>query len=113
MEPEHRHRERTTGYAKAIFVDTMMPGYLRDLSASGAQVSFMRPVSAQEGETVTIRIVPVHDDTISPFLVSLEVHWAKSDPVWFTMGGEIRPFSPQDVAPLGRLVEYFVGEPKR
>ena len=113
MNAEHRRAERAAGYDKAILLDTMTPGYLRDLSATGAQVAFLRPVSVSEGQTVVIRVIPVHDGTIASFRLSFEVRWVRSDPVWFVMGGQIRCSTGQDAASLNKLVEYYEDAARR
>jgi PilZ domain len=109
MGPEKRRQGRAAGYAKAVFVDTLTPGYLRDLSASGAQVAVMGGVSAQAGQTVTIEVIPVHDPAFAPFQLSFRVHWVKSGPVWLALGGQVRGVTPQDEESLGKLVEYYAG----
>jgi hypothetical protein len=112
MSAEQRGHERATTHARAVFVSTMTPGYLRDLSATGCQAAFMTPVSAQEGQTVTVQVIPVHDPSIPPFHILLDVKWVRNEPLWYMMGGKTRGVTPQDNESLARLVEYYVGAPR-
>jgi hypothetical protein len=41
-----RKNPRVSGYAKALLVGQMTPGYIRDLSRSGCQVAFMQSIAA-------------------------------------------------------------------
>ncbi len=111
MSAEQRRYERAPAHAKAVFVSTMTPGYLRDLSASGCQVAFMAPVPAQEGQTVTIQVVPVHDSSLAPFHITLDVKWVRNDPLWYVMGGKTSGVTPQDGECLARLVDYYINAP--
>jgi hypothetical protein len=109
MGAEQRRHERATAQAKAVFVDTITSGYLRDLSTSGCQVAFMTPVPAKEGQIVTIQIVPVHDPAAAPFHIQLEVRWLRNDPLWFLMGGKTQGVTALDSEALGKLVDYYLG----
>ena len=109
MSAEQRRHERAAAQAKAIFVDTKTPGYLRDLSTSGCQIAFMTPVPVKEGQTVTIQIVPNHDPEAAPFHMQLEVRWLRNDPLWFLIGGKTRGVTPLDSESFKKLVDYYVG----
>jgi hypothetical protein len=112
MSAEQRSHERSTAHAKAVFVDTMTPGYLRDLSSSGCQVAFMAPVPAQEGLSVKIQVIPVHDPAQTPFQLLLDVRWIRNDPLWYLMGGKIRGATSEDTASLEKLIAYYVEAPR-
>jgi len=112
MSAEQRRDERATTHAKAVFPGSQTPGYLRDLSASGCQVAFMDPVPVKEGQTVTVQIIPVHEPTIEPFQILLDVRWARNDPLWHLMGGKVRGVTAQDAASLEKLVRYYVSAPR-
>ncbi|HTP57414.1 MAG TPA: PilZ domain-containing protein [Spirochaetia bacterium] len=112
MSAEQRRHERATAHAKAVFVSTTTPGYLRDVSASGCQVAFMAPVPAREGQTVTVQVVPVHDPAIAPFHIQLDVRWVRNDPLWYLLGGRTRGVTPQDGESLARVVEYYRSAPE-
>ncbi len=111
MGAEQRRYERAPAHAKAVFVSTMTPGYLRDLSATGCQVAFMAPVPVKEGQTVVIQIVPVHDPASAPFHIRLDVRWVRNDPLWYMMGGKTTGVTAQDGECLVRLLDYYVNAP--
>ena len=101
-----------SGYAKALLVGPMTPGYIRDLSRTGCQVAFMQSVGAAMGDLLTIRVIAEQSLSIAPFELSLRVRWLKPDPIWFALGGEIEAVSSQDGENVfERLVEYYTGFP--
>ena len=109
MSTEQRRLPRVAGYAKAIFTESMTPGYLRDVSMEGCQAAFMQPLPVAEGQTVTIKVIAVHDPSAAPFLLRLRIRWVRSDPLWFLVGGETEPVSTDDAASLEKLVTYYAG----
>jgi hypothetical protein len=110
MGSEQRKSPRVSGYAKALLVGPTIPGYIRDLSASGCQVAFMQPVGASMGDLLRIRVISEQSLSIPAFELSLRVRWLKPDPLWFALGGEIEEVSCQeDDGVFKRLVEYYAG----
>ena len=114
MGTEQRKDPRVPGYAKAVFVDGQIPGYIRDLSRSGCQVSFMQPVPAAVGDLITVQVIAEHDPSIVPFLVRLRVRRVIEDALWHSLGTEIESiFDPKEAQAFDALVSYYsssVGE---
>ena len=108
MGSEQRKNPRVSGYAKALLVGPMTPGYLRDLSKTGCQVAFMQTVPAALGDLLTIRVIAEQSLPIPPFDLSLRVRWLKPDSIWFALGGEIEAVSCQgDENVFEKLVAYY------
>jgi hypothetical protein len=105
---EQRKDPRVPGYAKAVFVDRQIPGYIRDLSRSGCQVSFMQPIPAVVGDLITVQVIAEHDPTIAPFNVRLRVRRVVSDTLWHTLGTQIETiFDDKDAKAFEKLVTYY------
>ena len=110
MGNEQRRNPRVSGYAKALLVGSMTPGYIRDLSRAGCPVAFMQSVPAYPGDLLTIRVIAEQSLSLPPFELSLRVRWLKPDPLWFALGGEIEAVSsPEGEKVFERLVEYYAG----
>jgi len=105
---EQRKDPRVPSYAKAVFVDRQVPGYIRDLSRSGCQVSFMQPIPAGVGDLITVQVIAEHDPSIAPFNVELRVRRIVSDVLWFTLGTQIETsFEQKDAQSFDKLVNYY------
>lgn len=109
MGSEQRKNPRVAGYAKAVFTQSMTPGYIRDISAEGCQVAFMQPLPLTSGDEVTIRVIAVHDPSVAPFALTLRVRWVKNDQPWFLVGGETRAPTDADARSMEALVMYYAG----
>ena len=110
MGSEQRRQRRVSGYAKALVVGSLTPGYVRDLSRSGCQVSFMAPVTVQVGDALPLRVIAEHDPSLAPFEMTLRVRWIRPDPLWQSMGGQIEwPEGSGAAAAFEKLVEYYEG----
>ena len=108
MGTEHRKDPRVPGYAKAVFVDRQVPGYIRDLSRSGCQVSFMQPIPAAVGDLITVQVIAEHDPSIAPFNIRLRIRRAVSDTLWHSLGTEIESvFDDKDARSFEKLVTYY------
>jgi hypothetical protein len=110
MGSEQRMNPRVPSYAKAMLIDPLTPGYIRDLSRSGCQVAFMQSVAADVGDLIAVRVIAEHDPTLPPFLIHLRVRWKKADDPWSTLGGQIEPMDDaHERATFDRLVSYYAG----
>ena len=110
MESELRKHPRVSGYAKAILLGHMTPGYVRDLSRHGCQIAFMQAVPVAVGELITIRVIAEHDPSLPPFEVALRVRWVKPDSIWFALGGEVESLQdPESEAVYDKLLGYYAG----
>jgi hypothetical protein len=105
---EQRKDPRVPSYAKAVFVDRQIPGYIRDLSRSGCQVSFMQPVPAAVGDLITVQVIAEHDPSIVPFHIRLRVRRVIEDALWYSLGTQVEAISdPKEKGAFDRLVSYY------
>ena len=110
MGSENRREDRVRGYAKVLFSPLMTPGYMRDLSRTGFQVSFLQKVPAAPGDVISILIVAGTEAATPEVSVSLRVRWVREDGLYHCLGGEIEGVaSAEDKARLDTLVEYYEG----
>ncbi len=108
MGSEQRKQRRIKGYAKVLFAKTMTPGYIRDLSKTGCQVSFVQAVPAASADVIELQVIGGDDPRIRTFSFSLLVRWTRSDGIYFSLGGEIEGVSKDAEAGLfGKLVDYY------
>jgi hypothetical protein len=114
MGTEHRRDPRVAAYAKAVHAATSTPGYIRDLSRTGCQVAFVRELAVRPGDPVELTVIAEHDPRIAPFPLRLLARWARTDGIWFCVGGEL----PGNAAGEGQaafeaLVDYYGQEAGR
>jgi hypothetical protein len=110
MESDKRKDRRVPSYAKAVLTDRHIPGYIRDLSDSGCQVSFIQPIEAVVGDIITVRIIAEHDPAIAPFVVRLRIRRVIDDPPWHSLGTEVEKIrDPLEAAAFEKLVNYYAG----
>jgi hypothetical protein len=89
---------------------TMTPGYIRDLSKTGCQVSFVQTVPAGFGDVIELQVTGGDDPRIRAFSLSLRVRWTRNDGIYFSLGGEIEsPPNGAEAGPFGELVDYYQG----
>jgi hypothetical protein len=110
LEGEKRKDARVPSYAKAVLVDGQVPGYIRDLSASGCQVAFLQPPRVGVGDVLTIQVIAEHDPSILPFRIRLRVRRIIEDPPWHSVGAQIEEnIDPGEEQAFEKLVSYYSG----
>ncbi len=108
MGSEQRRQPRAKCYAKVLFSASMTPGYIRDLSRTGCQISFVQQVPADIGRKVSVEVVAGPEPFFEPFTLGVTVRWVKIDGIFFSLGGEIAEVSGGfEEGPFSRLVEYY------
>lgn len=106
MANEERREKRTRTHAKVLLLAGGIPGYLRDLSPAGCQVSLLKPAPPED--RLPLRVIPAEESGIPTFIVTLEVRWSREDPVFRQVGGVLHlPEDPQARRSLNRLYAYY------
>jgi hypothetical protein len=80
---------RKTCYAKVIFHDGNIPGYLRDISKSGCRIDVVQDVDWSPGEKKKISIIPHEEVNIGPISGTLEIKWTKKEGMFRLFGSQI------------------------
>jgi hypothetical protein len=110
MGSENRRQDRVKGYAKVLFSPSLTPGYIRDLSRTGCQVSFLTDLPAAAGEVIQLSVLAGEQSGTPPFSFSLRLRWRKSDGLYYSFGGDIEGVSsPEEQEGFEKLVEYYRG----
>ncbi len=110
MGSENRRQDRVKGYAKVLCNPSMLPGYIRDLSRTGCQVSFLQDLPASTGEVIQLTVVAGEQSGTPAFSFSLRLRWKKTDGLYFFFGGDIEGVSsPEEQDRFEKLVEYYQG----
>jgi hypothetical protein len=108
MQTESRRQERVKSYAKVLISPGMTPGYIRDVSVTGCQVSFLQPVAEGPGQCARLSVLPGEGVDGGTFTIEMTVRWARRDGPYFSVGGDVRESaSPLDRVGFRRLVEYY------
>jgi hypothetical protein len=108
MNEEQRNRVRLKTHAKVLIKGWEVPGYLRDLSQEGCQISLTRPLELKREEALAVAVLPDPEAGIASFNFFVQVLWTRADPVFFNLGGPISPF-PGELHEQGlrRLFDFY------
>jgi hypothetical protein len=110
MGSENRRQGRAKCYAKVMFVKSMTPGYIRDLSATGCHISFVQPIQVEREDMIEIKVVAGGDPQDPPFSFPLRVRWVKPDGIYFSLGGDFAEGLPEsNKGQFAKLVAYYQG----
>jgi len=108
MATEKREETRNKVYAKVISMKDNTPGYLRDLSKSGCQISFIKPIKVEKGDALTLHIIPGEEIGIADFKIFLEILWTHFDSFYFSVGGRVSPLpGAENQQQLNNLYAYY------
>jgi hypothetical protein len=107
MGSENRKNNRMKCYAKVLYRPSKTPGYIRDLSLTGCQISFVQPIPAGKDDEIDLDVVGGGEEN-TPFSFRLRVRWVSKDGIYYSLGGEIAdPESAAGHAAFNKLVEYY------
>jgi len=108
MNEEKRNGPRLKAHAKILIKGREMPGYLRNLSQEGCQISLAGPLELRREEALAVAVLPDPDAGILPFNFFVQVLWTRADAVFFNLGGPLSPFpGKQHEEGLRRLRAYY------
>ncbi len=108
MTEEQRNDVRLKTHAKILIKGWEVPGYLRDLSQEGCQISLTRPLELKREEALAVSVLPDPEAGIEAFNFFMQVLWMRADPVFFNLGGPLSPFpGEQNERGLRRLYGFY------
>jgi hypothetical protein len=108
MSEEQRNRVRLKTHAKILIKGWEVPGYLRDLSREGCQISLTRPLELKREQALAVSVLPDPEAGIEAFSFFVQVLWMRADPVFFNLGGPLSPFpGEQHERGLRRLYGFY------
>jgi len=108
MSAEQRNVARLKTHAKILIKGWEIPGYLRDLSREGCQLSLIRPLELKREDALVVAVLPDEEAGIAPFSFFVQVLWTRADPVFFNLGGPLSPFpGQQHERGLRRLYDFY------
>jgi hypothetical protein len=108
MSEEQRNKVRLKTHVKILIKGWEVPGYIRDLSREGCQLSLTRPLDLKREQALAVSVLADPETGVVPFDFFLQVLWTRTDPVFFNLGGPIAPFpGPQHERGLRRLYEFY------
>lgn len=77
-------------YAKVVFHDGNIPGYVRDISESGCRIDILEKTPWDRGELKKFSLFPEHMLHIGPIHGTLEIRWTRSEKFFLLMGTKIK-----------------------
>lgn len=92
MSEEQRGKVRLKAHAKILIKGWEVPGYIRDLSPEGCQISLTRPLDLRQEQALAVAVLADPETGVTPFNFFVQVLWTRADPVFFNLGGPISPF---------------------
>ncbi len=108
MSGEQRNEARLKAHAKVLIKGWEVPGYIRDLSQDGCQISLTRPLDLKNEQALAVAVLHDPETGVMPFDFFMQVLWTRADPVFFNLGGPISPFpGEQHERGLRRLYEFY------
>jgi hypothetical protein len=95
MPPEENRRasQRSYSYAKLVFHDHNILGYVRDISARGIRAEIISDGNEQTREGVAITIIPDRELGLPPFNVEVDIRWSRSNGPTVSLGLQVRRFT--------------------
>ena len=76
-------------YAKAIFEDGNLPGYVRDISIKGCRIDVIDDLEFEPGEKKKITIIPEHSIGIGNVRGTFEMRWKRKEGMYYLTGSQI------------------------
>lgn len=83
---EKTRASREKAYAKVIFKEENLPGYVRDISKQGCRIDLLKPVDWESGERKKLVIVPEEHVGFSPVHGTVEIRWIKRGELFHSLG---------------------------
>ena len=93
---ENTRASREKAYAKVIFKDENLPGYVRDISKKGCRIDLVKKVSWNTGEKKKIVIVPEEHIGFSPVHGTVEIRWMKEGEIYTSVGVQFLSVQDED-----------------
>ncbi len=103
-----RSQTRKQGYAKVLFIQESVPGYLRDFNSEGMKIELLEPVAWKTGDKKKAAIIPQEEIGIGKIAGTLEIRWQRKEDFYFSMGCRI--ISVKDASSQNnykKLLKYF------
>lgn len=88
-----RESERNYSYAKVVFHDHNVLGYIRDISVNGIRAEVLSDEEEQPRKGVALTIIPDPELKMPPFNVRAAVRWSKSNGPTVSVGLQVEKFS--------------------
>ena len=100
--------EREKCYAKVIFKEDNLPGYVRDISSKGCRFDLLNEIDLETKTKKKVVIIPEEEVGFSPVHGTVEIRWIKKQEIYWTVGTQL--VSVQDESSkenYKKLLKYF------
>lgn len=107
MSPEKRTALREPLYAKMLFVEDDIPGYVRNISSVGFKVETLLPFNPRNGAVYTVKVIPIDIEGCSEFSLTMEVRWVAPGSVFTALGLAVKSIPKQYTACFRTLLDFY------
>lgn len=80
---------RETCYAKILFLEDNIPGYIKDISTTGCRIDIPSDVAWEIGQRKKIIIIPEEPLAIDPIKGTVEIRWIKKVEMFYKCGMQV------------------------
>lgn len=80
---------RETCYAKILFLEDNIPGYIKDISATGCRIDIPSAVVWEIGQRKKIIIIPEEPLGIDTVKGTVEIRWIKQEDMFYRCGMQV------------------------
>ena len=109
----NQRQDREKAYAKVLFIDENLPGYVRDLSTQGCQIDLLQEASWEVGERKKIVIIPEEDIGFAPVHGTIEIRWLKPKEIYYSVGVKFVSLKDADAKEnYKRIIRFFQSKKK-
>jgi hypothetical protein len=91
-EVNRRNSLRNYSYAKVVFLDRNILGYVRDISQRGMRVEVFSDREEEPREGVTLTVIPDPDLKLDPFNLQAQVRWSRPNGPTVSVGLQVERF---------------------
>jgi len=92
----NRSEIRENCFAKALILNSPIPGQMRNMSLKGCKLALPLPLKKESGDSITIAILPQQETGLRAFTVEGIIRWQHPDDVFWVYGIEFTEPVPPD-----------------
>jgi len=110
---DSQRQVRESAYAKVIFKQENLPGYVRDISKKGCQIDLLSEVDWKEGDKKKIVIIPEEEVGFAPVHGTVEIRWLRQNELYYSIGVQFISVQDEDSKKnYINLLTYFESKKK-
>jgi len=105
---EKMRDSREICYAKILFLEENIPGYVKDISLSGCRIDIPSKIDWKIGEMKKIIIIPEDPLEIKPIKGTVEIRWIKQVDLFYKCGMQVKSVKDRESKEnYAKLLDYY------